>query len=171
MQMVKKIVLPLFVIWFSLLVFMPKKEIYFALEKVLLSQDIEVNEEVIESTPFTLVLKGMTFYVKGIRVAKADEAEFFTLLAYSRLTVRNIVVDKSLRSMLPPELSLLQVTHFLVDPLHLRIFAKGSFGTVEGSVSLKEHMVHLDFVEAKDIRTIKSNLKKGEKGWYYESSF
>jgi hypothetical protein len=49
--------------------------------------------------------------------------------------------------------------------------ANGSFGVLEGTVSLRERVVHLDFVELKQADMIRSKLSKGEKGWYYETSF
>jgi hypothetical protein len=42
---------------------------------------------------------------------------------------------------------------------------------VQGSISLIDHTIHLDFVETKELGSIRSLLKKGEKGWYYETSF
>jgi len=171
MQMVKKTFLLLLFFWMALLVFMPKEEIYFRLEKELTKQEIEINESAVEETLTGLVLKDPVIYVKGIKVATADQITFFTVLFYTKIMVSGVQVDESLKNMIPERVETLVLTHTVVDPIHITLFAKGSFGTVDGSISLKERTVHIDFTETKEISTIKSSLKKGEKGWYYETAF
>jgi len=171
MQMVKKIFLSLLLFWVALLVFMPKEEIYFRLEKELAKQEIEINESAVEETLTGLVLKDSAIYVKGIKVATVDQITFFTVLFYTKVTVSGLQMDESLKNMVPERIETLVLTHTVVDPVHIKLFAEGSFGTVDGSISIKERTVHIDFIEAKEIGMIKSNLKQGEKGWYYETAF
>jgi hypothetical protein len=73
--------------------------------------------------------------------------------------------------MLPSEIAKLEAVHSVLSPQILHLKAKGSFGKVDGEVSLNKREVHLDFVETKQIDMLRSVLKKGEKGWYYETSF
>jgi uncharacterized membrane protein len=80
MQMVKKSVLIFLMLWFAILLFMPKAELYYTIEKSLAKQDIKLNEKSIEEGPFSLTLKDVTVYVKGIALAKIEELDFFTLL-------------------------------------------------------------------------------------------
>jgi len=48
MQMVKKSVLIFLMLWFSILLFMPKAELYYTIEQSLAKQDIKLNEKSIE---------------------------------------------------------------------------------------------------------------------------
>ena len=171
MQMVKKIFIALFITWFGLLLFMPKQEIYYKLEKELEKQEIEINEKSMEEGLFSLTLKQASVYVKGIPVATIEELRFFTLLFYTKVELETFLLDDSLKAMAPQQTDKATLTHSLISPLDASIYAEGSFGGIEGSIDLKERKLHLDFNETKEIEMIRSQLKKGEKGWYYETSF
>ena len=90
MQMVKKSALIFLMLWFSILLFMPKAELYYTIEQSLAKQDIKLNEKSIEEGLFSLTLKDVTVYVKGIALANIEELDFFTLLFYSSLEVTNL---------------------------------------------------------------------------------
>ncbi len=169
--MVKKIFILLFVAWFALLFFMPKQELYYKLEKELAKQGVEVNEESIDEGVFSLTLHNASVYVKGIKVATVEKVSFFTLLFYTKAQIDNLVLDDSLKSMAPQHTDKAVLTHTLFSVLNVSIHAEGSFGLVDGDADLKERTLRLDFIEPKEIDSIKSQLKKDEKGWYYETSF
>ncbi len=171
MQMVKKIFIALFITWFALLLFMPKQEIYYALEKELAKQEIEINEKSREEGMFFLTLNQLSVYVKGIKIATIDELTFFTLLFYTKVELDTLILDDALKAMAPQQTDKAILSHSIISPLDASIQAEGSFGTIEGSVDLKERKLHLDFNETKEIEMIRSQLKKDEKGWYYETSF
>ncbi|MEA1953591.1 MAG: hypothetical protein U9O24_04315 [Campylobacterota bacterium] len=171
MQMVKNILLLVIVSWLAIIVFMPKKPLYYKVEEILSAQDIILNEKSIEEGFFSLTLNKVKVYVKGIHVVTVEEINFFTVLFYNRLTVDELFIDDSLKKMLPQELKYAEIIHSIVSPLNVTINAKGSFGFMEGSVDLGASDLRLDFNESKKIEMIKSQLKKDEKGWYYETSF
>jgi len=171
MQMVKKIFIALFITWFALLLFMPKQEMYYKLEKELEKYEIEINEKSMEEGLFSLTLKQASVYIKGIPVATIEEIRFFTLLFYAKVELETLLLDDSLKAMAPQQTDKATLTHSIISPLVASIYAEGSFGGIEGSIDLKERKLHLDFNETKEIEMIRSQLKKGEKGWYYETSF
>jgi len=171
MQMVKKVAGFLFVAWVALIVFMPKEEFYFALEKVLAKQGIEINESQISEGLFSLKLHDLTVYAKGIKMATIQDVECFTLLFYTHVTISGVTVDKALKSMLPTKIEKLQFTHSVLDPLHVQIEGEGSFGTAMGTVGLTERKVHIDFEKSAKLGTFRSHLKHGKEGWYYESTY
>jgi len=171
MQMVKKIFIALFITWFALLLFMPKQEMYYKLEKELEKYEIEINEKSMEEGLFSLTLKQASVYIKGIPVATIEEIRFFTLLFYAKVELETLLLDDSLKAMAPQQTDKATLTHSIISPLDASMHAEGSFGGIEGSIDLKERKLHLDFNETKEIEMIRSQLKKGEKGWYYETSF
>ncbi len=171
MQMVKNTLLALFVSWLAIIIFMPKQALYYKMEKTLATQEVVLNETSIEEGLFSLTLHQVSVYVKGIPVATVEEVKFFTLLFFSRLTVDKLLLDDSLKKMLPTEMNHAEITHSLVSPLNLAVHAQGSFGALEGNIDLRASRVRLDFNESKNIKVLKSELKKDEKGWYYETSF
>jgi hypothetical protein len=169
--MVKKILIAFFVLWFALLLFMPKQELYYKLEQTLEKEGIKINEGSIEEGIFSLTLKNADLYVKGIKVATVEKATLFTLLFYTRVELNELLLDDSLKSMAPQHTQNATLSHTLLSPVQLAIHAEGSFGVVAGEANVQERKVHVDFVEEKEIGMIKQLLKKGESGWYYETSF
>ena len=171
MQVVKKSLLFFIVILFSLAIFAPKRELYYLLEEYLMRRDIIVDNEKIESGFFALKLHHPELYVKGIKVAEIEEVSLFTLLFYTAMSAKEIKVDSSLQSWAPRQIETVSLRYHVLDPLYIRMKARGSFGTVDGYFSIRKRLLHLDLTEEKSIDVLKPLLKKGEKGWYYETSF
>jgi hypothetical protein len=171
MQMVKKAALFILLFWVALIVFMPKEELYFSLEKVLAKQGIEINEAKISEGMFSLDLQELTIYAKGIKVATVQEIQCFTLLFYTKITMDNISVDKALSSMIPVKLEKVQLTHSILLPMKVALTGEGDFGQVTGSIDLSERKIHIDFEKSEKLGSLRRQLKKGEEGWYYEINY
>ncbi|SFV56289.1 hypothetical protein MNB_SV-3-176 [hydrothermal vent metagenome] len=171
MQMVKKVMLILLFVWFSLLLFMPKTAFYYTLEAQLAKQEIRLNEEKIEEGLFSLHIKNVYLYAKGIEVAKIKELSLFTLLFYNSIEIKEIVADEALHSKVPAFLQKATLEYHLLNPSSLSVDANGSFGHIAGKIEIPSGMVHLDFVQNGEIDMLKPFLKKDEKGWFYEGSF
>ena len=172
MQMVKNIFITFIVFLFALLVFMPKQELYFTLEKELAKQDIEINEQSIEEGVFSLNLIQPVIYVKGIKIATIEKINIFTLIFNTNINVKSLILDDTLKSFAPEKIDVANISYSLFSPFKVNIEAKGSFGVIEGIANLNERSLRLDFNETtKGLDTIRSNLKKDEKGLYYETSF
>ncbi|MDQ7086274.1 MAG: hypothetical protein Q9M36_15830 [Sulfurovum sp.] len=171
MQMVKKTLFIVFLLWFSLLAFMPKSELYYTLEKQLYTQEIVFNEAQIEEGIFSLVIKDVTVYVKGIAMAHIEAIEVSTYLFFTTVEIHNIEVEEALHNKVPALTKILNFSHSLTSPLMVILQANGSFGSVEGVVSLDAQKVKIDFIETKKMDMLKPLLVKSEKGWSYEKSF
>ena len=171
MQMVKKSALIVVAVWFAIIIFMPKSEIYYTVEKQLNKKDITLNEKSIEEGLFMLSLHDVTVYVKGIALANIERVDFFTLLFYSSLELEGLRVDEVLHAKVPRLTKEATFRHSLFSPTTISIDANGSFGVVEGAFNLMDNQLHINFVETNEISMIQAQLQKGEKGWFYESSF
>lgn len=171
MQMVKNALIVLLLVWLGVLGFMPKQELYYTLEEALAKQEIALNEKKINEGLFGLTLEKVSVYVKGIKVATIKELDIFTLLFYTRVELHTLHVDDSLKQMVPQKTKEASLSHSILAPTQLKVEAQGSFGVMMGQVDLLERRVHLDFNESKELHMLGSGLKKGEKGWAYETSF
>jgi len=169
--MVKKTVAVLLLIWFVIILFMPKEEIYFTLEQELIKHDIALNEESRSEGVFSLSLKNVTVYVKGIPLATIEELNFFTLLFYTCIHFDTLMIDESLQTMTPTEIKDLRISQTIWRPLDLTVKAEGPFGDASGSVDLDKRMLRMEFNDTKALGMLQSKLKQGEEGWYYETSF
>jgi len=171
MQMVKKTAISLLLIWFVLILFMPKEEIYFSLEKELVKNDIELNEESRSEGIFSLSLNNVTVYVKGIPLLTVEKIDFFTLLFYTSIHFETLMIDESLKTMTPTKIEDLHLSQNMLAPLTLRVNAEGPFGGASGNVDLDKRKLRMDLNDSKALGMLKSKLKEDEKGWYYETSF
>ena len=171
MSMVKNMVIYFIVIWLGIVVLMPKQELYYKLEEALLTEDIALNEEKVEEGFFSITLKNVSVYAKGIYIANIEEVSLFTLLFYSEVEVKDLRIDDSLKAMVPQKIEKAVLEYSVFSPFSVSIDAVGSFGSVGGNIALNERKIHLDFNESKNIDMLKPQLKKGEKGWVYETSF
>ncbi len=171
MQVVKKALMILFVVWFAFVLFMPKQNIYYKLEQELAAQGIKINENKISEGLFTLQIDEAVIYIKGIDLIHIKEVSFFSLLFYSSVDIKEIVLDESLSSMAPTELEKAALSHVIWSPGHISVSGYGAFGAFEGDIDLTQRKVHLDFTEITESGVLKRQLKEGEKGLYYETSF
>ncbi|MEY3091138.1 MAG: hypothetical protein RL113_1454 [Pseudomonadota bacterium] len=171
MQMVKKGLLAALAVWFLVIVLMPKTAFYYKVEAWLARQDIVLNETKINEGLFSLELEGVTVYVKGIPIANIQTLKFCTLFLYSSLTVEGLLLDDSLKAMAPQDVNEAYIRQFIGLPFNLFITADGSFGQAEGSVDISARKMHLDFNDSAHVQMLRPPVKKGEKGWYYETSF
>lgn len=169
MQMVRKILLVLVVLLFSLVLFAPKRELYYLLEKQLMKQDIIINNAQIQSGLFTLTLKGLQIYVKGIEVARVDEVEIFSLLVYNRLSATGIETESSLYRLIPTKVESMDLEYQILKPTAIQIDTNGTFGRASGFVDASK--IHLNLAEEGSIAALKPMLRSGNEGWYYELSF
>ena len=171
MQMVKKTVAVLLLIWFVVILFMPKEELYFTLEQELVKHDIELNEEIRNEGIFSLSLENVTVYVKGIPLATIKELELFTFIFYSSAHFDTLMIDESLKTMTPTEIESLLICQTIWSPLDLTVKAEGPFGEARGSIDLDKRILRMDFNDTKALGMLQSKLKQGKEGWYYETSF
>ena len=121
MQMVKKIAIFIVVLWLAVIVMMPKQELYYLLEQELAKKDIKISSEKVSEGWFSLSLKEPSVYVKGIKVATVEEIDIFTLLFYSRGSLKGLLLDRSLERLVPGKMDQSRRTHSVVNPFKVAI--------------------------------------------------
>lgn len=166
MQLVIKIFIYSILTLFLFLYFMPKKEIYYALEKELEKSEIVLNEESIEENIFSLNLKNIVVYAKGIKVANIENIDVSTTLFSSKITIKNASLDETLP--INESIKIANIKHSIFSLTSLNIEANGSFGKANGI--LENRVLRVDFNDSKKVVNLKKQLKKDDKGWYYETS-
>jgi hypothetical protein len=171
MQVVKNILIIILVLWLSIIIFTPKRAIYYKIEQELSKKGVKINEKNIIDGLFSLKIEGLDIYFKGIKIAYVKEINIFTTIISSKIDITNIKVDDSFKAMLPQDISYVKINHNVSSPFIIPIDINGSFGTIEGKTDIKKRKVRLNFVSTYDIEVFKKFLKKDKEGWYYETSF
>ena len=171
MQMVKRAFIVFMVAWIAIIVLMPKREFYYKLEEELAKHEVILNEESIDEGLFSLNLKEVSIYFKGINIATVEEIKLATFILYSCVELRALQVDDSLKNMVPPKTDEATAIHSVFSPFKVLVDASGTFGAMTGSIDLRAQKVRLDFNESKNLEMLKPQLRQEGKGWVYETSF
>lgn len=171
MRLVKNIVLSLLAFIVAFVVFMPREQLYYYLEKELNKQDIVISNEKIESKLGSLIVTNGVVYAKGVEVARFSKAKISPFLVINQAVIEDIELLNIAKKFLDIDIEKLKAKHTILNPFIINLDANGSFGVAKGFVNLKQRVIHIDIVEAKNIAPLRRFLTKGEKGWQYESSF
>ncbi len=98
MQMVKKMIGGSFLFLFFLLIFAPKQEIYYKIEKELQKNDIVISNEKFSDNLWGLSIKDADIFVKGIKVAKVKSLDLNIFFLYNKLSIEQITTDKAIQT-------------------------------------------------------------------------
>ena len=171
MSLVKKTILIVLTLWISLILFAPKRELYYLLEKRLQKEQIVLSQERIRETALGLTITGGTLSIQGVKVGRIERIAFWTVLVYSDLEIENFKSDPGMAKFIDIEVSHADFRHTLLKPTVLTFFASGSFGDVKGTINLLDRSVKLRWLKTGEISALKPYLKRDNEGWFYERNF
>jgi len=150
----KKLLLILLGFYIGLVVFMPKKELFYKVERML-PVNIEAN---ITQTPISLMIKNAKIYYANINSANLN-ATIYPLILYNQANV-NLFIN-SLNT------SFNNIKIIYSPFLPFKVFIKGE--NLNGFVNLKEKHIHITF--SKPPNSIKDFLQKTNKGYVFDENF
>jgi len=171
MHLVKKTALIVAALWVSLILFAPKRELYYLLEQQLQKEGIVLSQERIHETAFGLELEGAVISVQGIELGKVKRIRVWTLLLFSQVEMERFESSPGMRKIADIELARARVWHAVWHPMSLKLEAEGSIGKVRGEIDLQKRKLRLHWQKVGEISALKPYLKKEKKGWVYERSF
>jgi len=173
MQVVKRIIGGFFLLILFLWLFAPKQELYYLLEKTLKEQqDIIISNETVKDTWYGVKIADADIYVKGAKMVHIGELELNIFFVYNTLKVKEITTDEVVHKVAPKRIDEALVKYSVLNPLKITLNGLGSFGTLDGNVSLVERQVLIKLPISKDIKAFRKFLKKDETGvWKYETTY
>ncbi|HHD80154.1 MAG TPA: hypothetical protein ENK99_00890 [Campylobacterales bacterium] len=171
MQMVKKIIGGFFLLLIFLVIFAPKQQIYYLLEKELAKNDIVISNEKFSDNLLGLSISDADIYVKGIKMAHIKSVDLDIFLLYNKLTIDSVHTDKGIQNIVPKSIDKLSATFSIIKPYKVAIDGVGSFGEVKGGFYLNMNKIFLRLPKTKDISTFRKFLQKDKEGLYYEKFF
>ena len=170
MQMVKKTIIIILSAIIALLVFAPKKNLYYFLEGELKKSGIVLSDETITESPIGLNISNAKVYVENTYIGDIKDISILTLLAYNRVTVTGFNPTESIKKMLPISVDKAEMEYVVSNPMEVSILIEGSMGKATGKVDLAQQKVIIRFEDARKVAPIRSYLKKDKDGWYYEQN-
>ncbi len=141
------------------IVFMPKKEIFFLLQRVLPQQNIQITSTPSQN-PIKLTLFNTKIFYSNIKTASIKEINIYPLLLINIIKAKNIKLD----------IGNIQIkTLNAYFTLYPKTFIKGdgNIGEFEGWISLKEAKIYIKNPSFQ----IKPLLKRDKKGYFYYEKF
>jgi len=172
MRLVKRVLIFLIVLYIGVIVFMPKKQLYYFAEKSLNDKyGVVISNEDISSTPLSLNINHALIFAQGLQVARVANAKVLPLLFVNKVELEDIELANMAKQFINVSISSLRAKESILNPYIIDIDAVGNFGIIKGYANLKSRVLHLDLVEVKDANSLKKFFKKGKKGWFYESKF
>lgn len=160
----------------AVVVFLPKKNLYYFAEEELANSKIVIGNERVEEHPFGLNFEHADIFVEGIRAAKVMDATLKTYLVRTVFEANKIRLSGMAKSFLPTRIEHLDVHYDLWHPLKLYFSADGEFGKAKGSVLLQKRKMILMLYPSKTMQSkyarILRRMKKHKGGVYgYEYGF
>lgn len=176
MRFLGKLLLWTAVFMMLVLFFLPKKPFYYEAEQRLNKEHVILSGERADDTGFGLTLHGGTLYFEDLKVAELEKMTVSPWLLYNRISIAPFSLSPAMKSFLPERLDGITVTYSVLDPFHVVLEASGAFGTLEGSIGLKERKIIMELSPSKQLRTLKPFWLKEfrqtkEGGYRYESSY
>ncbi len=176
MKRLKKALLYFLIAVGMVLFFLPKVQLYYALETLLKPYNIYISGEEVHDYGLTMVVKNGTIAYDDLNVATFDAIALTPLLVYNAVTVDPVLLAEDMEQFVPRSIDEIRIVHSLIDPLHVNISASGEFGTLEGAIALLDHNVSLLLQPSKALLDRKpfwlGRLKKDSEGGYrYETAY
>jgi len=160
----------------ALMVFVPKKSLYYLVERELQKEHIVIDNEVLEEKLFGLEIEHGEIYVSGVQVAKIMSTSLKPYLVYNAMELEGVRISGVAKSFLPTRIEHATLSYVVWHPTRMKIVADGEFGHLTGVVELKKRvfLMHLSptksFVEK--YSSLLRRMKKAKKGEYiYERRF
>ncbi len=158
----KKFLIFLTAFYIGIIIFSPKENLYFTLQKYLKEQNIYINSD-IKSNLFSLNLKNAKVFVNKINLINFKKASFYPFIFFNKITVNDIdinVQDLNIKK--------LNVVYSVIKPLKIKIVGESNFGKIDGFIDLTKQYLK---VYIKNPKKIISFLRKDKKGYYFYEKF
>ena len=119
------------------IVFFPKTNLFYLVEKELAPEKIYISNEKIESRPFGLDLREASLSYEGVQSMKVKKIEFLFLLFYNSANIEDIKLSSIIVNYWPQHIQSCKVEYMLFTPLMIKAIAKGDFGNLRAELALK----------------------------------
>lgn len=171
MQMVKKTVVILLTLWITTILFAPKKDLYFYVQKHLQTSGILLQAEKTEETALGLKWRELHLSYKGLEIGTWRSAEAWTLIFYTEFEAKQFIPSQSFQRLFDGQIEKMHLHYTLLDPERIALVVSGTFGTARGWIELQQKRIFLRWKKIGKLETLRNYLKQDKKGWYYEQRF
>jgi len=150
----KKFFISFLALLLGLIIFMPKKNIFFTIEHSLKDIKIDAN---IQSNPFFLKLNDVKIYYFNIKAANAKEVIIYPFIIYNQANIKDFYIDS-----LNLKLSNIKLIYSPFYYPKILIFADN----LKGYINILKRKIHIESKNPPS--SIKGFMKKTQKGYIFD---
>jgi len=159
----KKFIVFLIGLFLGLIVFIPKDNIYFTLQKYLSKENIYINSRIDSS--INLDLKKGTIYYNGINLITFNKIVISPFIFYNKVAIKNLKINfENLK------IKNANIVYSFFNPLKIYINGTSNFGKLKGEINLLKRNIKIYILNLSN-SFLKNSLKKDKKGYYYYATF
>jgi len=159
----KKFILFLIGLFIGFIVFIPKDNLYYTLQKYLSKEKIYINSNIKNS--LILTLSNGKIYQNGINLAQFEKVKIIPFLVYNNIKAKNIKI-----SFQNIKIDNLNITYSIINPLKIKINGTSNIGKINGEVNLIKKIIKIYILNLNN-NTLKSFLRKDKQGYFYYEKF
>jgi len=148
----------------GIIIFMPKENLFFTLQKELKKDNIYINTNV-SSNIQHLNLKNSTIFINNIDIATIKQTNILPFIIYNKIDIDNLKINFNNLN-----ISKLHLTYSIINPLHISINGISDFANIQGDIDLTTRKIKIYFLNLTN-NSIKDFLRKDQKGYYYAETF
>lgn len=143
----------------SILFFVPKVNLYYFGEKILSEYQTKILGEEFHDNGLGFDINNLEMYYNDVFVSNIGSFSFVSYIFYTTIDINTIKVDQMLKKFSVVDMESIQITHSVVDPIHLNISVESGVGSVSGYVDIVQQSLHLVFTPNKKSKEYKGVLK------------
>jgi len=160
----------------ALMYFMPKKNVYYLLEKELQANNIVISHEEVVDTGLSLKLNHLDIYMESIESANVASVDVSLFGLYNAVHIKNIKLTSVASSILPIKINDVTVQYSILNPLNVTLNAVGGFGSVSGYANVLDRNMTLILKPSKMMKrkykaTLNGLRKKSNGEYEYVKNF
>ena len=159
----KKILIFLIGFYIGVIVFIPKDNIYFTIQKYLSKEKIYINSN-IKSNILDLSLNNSIVYYNGMDLIRFKSIKAFLFLFFNEIKANKIKLN--LGNYIIYHLRLI---YYIFNPTNILIKGDSNFGKIDGKIDLLKRYVKV-YIKLTN-NNLKAFLRKDKKGYYYYAKF
>jgi hypothetical protein len=160
----------------ALIIFLPKNNFYYFMEKKLYKKQIIISKEKISENFFSLKVEDANIYYSDLEMLNVAKMDIKLFLLYNSLNIRDTKVNELFLSYMPQKIDNINFRYTIFNPLYIDIKASGKFGDLNGAINILDRDLNITISPSKImLQKYKKSLKllkKNELGEYkYDKSF
>jgi hypothetical protein len=165
-----------FILFFlAFLFFLPKENLYFALEKELKTEAVVIYDESIHERLFGVEIEHAFLNAQSIDIAEIQEIDILLLGLYNSVELQGILLSEISANFFPKKIEKVTLRYSIMHPLSLSIQASGEFGVIDGRYSLENKMLTVKLQPSKLLlksyrRTLRFFKKSKDGEYIYEKT-